>query len=153
MGKKNYKNIHEWLQTNVEFSTLWLFDFMTGFYFPLAAWWFIFGTETLNEINLCFQTQRSALEIIRAFPRVPKQHWVPYSLLPFRWPHLMNYLGQNEFALSSSEIRTPSGFHSMNLPTTPAKSLLLGVGNPNNSEQSDVDNLVTSDKSLGKPWN
>lgn len=40
------------------FGTLRLFDFMTLFYFKLAALWFIFGIETLNEINICFQTHR-----------------------------------------------------------------------------------------------
>ena len=38
------------------FGTLWLFDFMTGFYFKPAARWFIFGIKTLNEIHLCLQT-------------------------------------------------------------------------------------------------
>ena len=38
------------------FGTLWLFDFMTGFYFKPTAQWFILGIETLNEIHLCLQT-------------------------------------------------------------------------------------------------
>lgn len=55
--------------------TLQLCDFMTLFYLKLAALWLILGIETLNEINICFQTHRSALEITRAVPHVPNQCW------------------------------------------------------------------------------
>ena len=45
------------------------------FYLKLAALWFRLGIETLNEINICFQTHRSALVITRAFPDAPNQCW------------------------------------------------------------------------------
>lgn len=50
---------------------------MTHFYFKLVAGWFILGIETLNETNLSFQTQRSALEITSALSRVPNQRRAP----------------------------------------------------------------------------
>lgn len=57
------------------FGSLRLCDFMTLFYLRFAALWFILGIETLNEINICFQTHRSALEITGAVPDVPNQCW------------------------------------------------------------------------------
>lgn len=137
------------------FRTLWLFDSMTNFYFKTCStvvhiWYrdFEWNQPWLSDSEVC----PGENQFFPGSQTCVGHRSSARSLMPFQWPCFINYLGQNEFALCSPEIRTPSESYSMSLPNALAKSLLPGVGNLSNSEESAVDHLERLEKSLGKPW-